>query len=118
MPAMRWARLQVDLNLALRRGAWYRVQEVRSLEVLVDVNHRSLLVPAAFLQVVQTPPRKWTVVPRPANAVRLPEDWKQYAVCPSCGERAPLERRPPVMQCGRCRGTFEVAWKDPYRPKL
>ena len=118
MAGMRWARLKADLNLKLRRGAWYRIQDVGPLEAVVEVNNRPMPVPSAFLQIVETPPRRWTVVPRPANAVRMPDTWKHYAVCPSCRERAPLVRRPPVLECPRCRGIFEVGWDETYSPEL
>ncbi len=110
---MRWARLRVTFELPLRRGAWYRVQDLGPLQTVVEVNNWSLPVPSAFLQVVDTPPRRWTVVPRPVGAVRIPDSWKRYAVCPSCRERVQLERRPSAIQCPRCNGIFDVAWDDP-----
>src|SRR4051812_11661098 len=118
MHRMRWARLKVDLNLQLRRGAWYPIGDVGALQATVQVNKIPLPIPSAFLQIVETPPRKWTVVPRPASARSLPRDWKHYAVCPSCGARAPLERRPAMMQCRRCQGSFEVGWDEKYRPEI
>jgi hypothetical protein len=114
MAGMRWARLRVDLKLPMRRGAWYLIHDLSPLETLVEVNNTPLPVPSAFLQIVETPPRQWTVVPRPAGAVRIPETWTQYVVCPSCRERVQVERRPSVMQCRRCSGTFPVAWDEPY----
>ena len=114
MAGMRWGRLLVDLNLRMRRGAWYRVNDPGPLETLVEVNNTPLPVPSAFLEIVETPPRKWSVVPRPAGAVRMPEEWTRYVVCPSCRERVQLERRPSAIQCPRCRGIFEVAWDEPY----
>ena len=118
MAGMRWARLRVDLNLPLRRGAWYRIHEVGLLQTVLEVNHRPLRVPSAFLQLVETPPRKWTVVPRPAGAVRMPQNWRQYVVCPSCRERVQLERRPSAIQCPRCNGIFEVGWDQPHEAGL
>jgi hypothetical protein len=114
MAGMRWARLRADLKLPMRRGAWYRIQEVHSLETILEVNNASLSVPSPFLQVVETPPRQWTVVPRPAGAVRIPERWTRYLVCPSCRERVLIEHGPSVLRCPRCHGTFEVAWDTPY----
>jgi len=114
MAGMRWARLRVDLKLPLRRGAWYRVHDLGALETAVEVNNTVVPVPSAFLQIVEAPPRKWTVVPRPAGAVRIPEEWTQYVVCPSCRERVQVERRPSAIQCPRCHGIFEVAWDEPY----
>jgi len=115
---MRWARLQVNMNVRMRRGAWYKLRDLGPLEAAVEVNQRVCQVPAAFLQIIESPPRRWTVVPRPPNAVRMPDAWKSYAVCPSCRERAPLQRRPAAMQCPRCRGVFEVGWDETYRPDI
>jgi hypothetical protein len=118
MTAKRWARLRVDLSLPLRRGAWYRIQDLGPLETVVEVNNSPLRIPSPFLQIVETPPRQWSVVQRPAGAVRMPRDWTRYAVCPSCRERVQLERRPSVIQCPRCNGTFAVAWDDPHDSDL
>src|SRR5881397_559044 len=76
-----WARLQADLNCKLRRGAWYRVRELGPLEAVVEVKGKALPVPCAFLKVVEVPPRRWTIVPRPHDAVRYPASWgTRYAV--------------------------------------
>jgi hypothetical protein len=115
---MRWARLRVDLNVRLRRGAWYPIEDVGPLEALISVNRSTLPVPCAFLQIVENPPRRWTVVARPDNAVRIPDDWKRYAVCPRCQTRAQLVRRVPSIQCPRCRGTFDVDWGENYRLEI
>ena len=114
-----WARLQADVNCKLRRGAWYRVRELGPLEAVVEVKGKALAVPCAFLKVVEVPPRRWTIVPRPHDAVRYPAAWgTRYAVCPSCGERAQLEGHPERMVCPRCRGDFAVAWDELYDPGL
>src|SRR5213596_4146238 len=75
VPGMQWGRLQVDVNCALRRGAWYRVARLASLEAILDVNHRPLKVPHYLVQVVSRPPTRWSVVPRPAGAGELPAEW-------------------------------------------
>src|SRR5213082_1336475 len=49
MPGM-WARLAADLNIRLRRGAWYRITQLGPLQAVVEVRGRSLEVPSAFLQ--------------------------------------------------------------------
>ena len=102
--------------VALRRGAWYRVMDVDGLDATVDIGRKPHSVPSFLLQIVAAPPRRWTVVPRPARAVHLPREWKRYGVCPSCRERAPLPVRdePRRMTCMRCRGAFEVAWSEGY----
>ena len=115
MTGLQWARLQADVNCQLRRGAWYRVLKLAPLEVLVDVNRKPLPVPRPFLQIAPTPPRRWTIVPRPKNAPRLPDSWGAgYGVCPSCRNRTQLEGRPSSIRCPRCNGLFEVAWDEPY----
>src|SRR5256885_13598252 len=37
VPALQWARVNADLNLRLRRGAWYRVLELHPLEAGLGV---------------------------------------------------------------------------------
>src|SRR6059058_4549506 len=94
MPGM-WARLQADLNVQLRRGAWYRITQLGPLQAVVEVRGQRLEVPSAFLQVVDSPPRTWSVVARPSDAVHLPRDWgDRYAVCPSCRGRPSIAWRP------------------------
>ena len=115
MKGMQWGRLQVDVNCRLRRGAWYRVKEVASLNAVLDVNRQLLAVPHYLIQVISAPPRRWSVVPRPQNARVLPHDWgATYGVCPSCRERAALRGRPRTMECRRCRGQSEIAWDEAY----
>jgi len=67
-----WARLRADLNVKLRRGAWYRITRLDPLQAVLEVGGRLLEIPSAFLQVIERPPRRWSVVPRPGDAVRLP----------------------------------------------
>ncbi|MGH7700200.1 MAG: hypothetical protein ACREMJ_06755, partial [Gemmatimonadales bacterium] len=70
MVGMQWGRLQADVNCRLRRGAWYRVLRVASLEAVVDVNRKPLPVPRYLLEIISSPPRRWTVVPAPKTARR------------------------------------------------
>src|SRR5205823_4230467 len=60
-----WARVRADQDCPLRRGAWYRVVELTPVEAIVDVNHRLLHIPRAFVQVLPLRPPTWTVVPGP-----------------------------------------------------
>ena len=84
-------------------------------EVVIAVGQRSVSIPRASVQIVPARPHSWSVVPRPSDAVNLPLSWgSKYAVCPSCGERAPLRGQPTEMACPRCKGVFAVAWDDPY----
>ena len=115
MPGLRWGRLQFDVDCRLRRGAWYRVVDVQGMEVVVDVNQRRQQVPLYAMEVVTTPPKRWTVVPTPRPGPRLPKEFRpRYAVCPNCRERAPLRPEIHAMRCDRCRGTYEVDWKENY----
>ncbi len=117
MAGHQWARLRADLDCDLRRGAWYRIIEMARLEVIVDVRGQAVSVPRPFVEILAAPPRRWTVVPRPDNALRLPAHWgPYYGVCPSCGDRAPLLGRPASMRCQRCNGVFAVAWSETYLP--
>jgi len=113
---IQWARLQADVDWGLRRGAWYRVRAVGGLEATVEVGRHPQSVPSFLLQIVTAPPRRWTVVPRPAGAVRMPREWKRYAVCPSCHERVALPARTSTrsLTCDRCRGAFEIDWGEGY----
>jgi len=111
---MAWARLQADLNCNLRRGAWYRLIKADNLAALVDVRGKPVPVMRALLQVSSTPPRKWTVVPRPRNAPRAPGSEAHYAVCPACRERVSLKGRPSRMLCVRCSVEYTVDWDERY----
>jgi Zn finger protein HypA/HybF involved in hydrogenase expression len=83
------------------------------MHAVVHVNQREVPVPRYALEVVTTPPKRWTVVPAPRNA-RVPREMApQYLVCPNCRERTPLQRSRRVA-CPRCRQIFEVDWKEQY----
>ncbi|HXF94861.1 MAG TPA: hypothetical protein VNI61_02045 [Gemmatimonadales bacterium] len=115
MPPVQWARLCVDVQSPLRRGAWYKIVKLGPQDAVVDVKGRAVTVARALLEVVPAPRPRWTVVPSPRNAPRFPPTWgPHYAVCPNCRDRAPLEGRPAGMRCHRCNGFFEVAWNEPY----
>jgi len=115
MTELEWARLKVEGPYPLRRGAWYRVTEFFPDEVVVDVNRKPVTLPLSLLDVRGELPRRWTIVPRPTNAVRLPKSWgERYGVCPSCKSRALLRGSPQTMPCPRCRGVFPVAWDEQY----
>jgi hypothetical protein len=115
MPPQQWARLQTDVNVKLRRGAWYRILKLGPLEAVVEVNRRPVTVARTLLQIVQAPPTRWTIVSAPRNATRVPSSWgERYAVCPACRGRSPIEGHPANMRCTRCNGLFEVAWNEPY----
>src|SRR2546430_15780264 len=71
----------------------------------------------ACLQISSTPPRKWTVVPRPDNVPRKVEMGDRYLVCPSCRDRVPLRGKPSKLLCGRCSVEFAIDWDERYLAK-
>jgi len=114
-----WARLTAVGPHPLRRGAWYRVTVLTNDTVTLEVNGRRVVVSRALTELADHPPGQWTVVPRPPNAsLLLPASWgSHYAVCPSCGNRAPLFGAPSSMGCARCGQSFPVAWNEQYMNK-
>ena len=78
-----WARLRVDVNCALRRSAWYRAVRLTRDNVTLDVSRDRVPVPRRLLQTMFARPARWSVVPRPSDAVNLPSEWgTRYLVCP------------------------------------
>lgn len=113
MSSAQWARILNDQAAQLRRGAWYRVVRLTPAEAVLDINGRPTSVPRPSIQIVPMPPTRWTVVPRPKNASRMPLTWgARYGVCPNCRERARLELRVVSMRCPRCNGHFDIGWDD------
>jgi hypothetical protein len=111
-----WARPKAEAPCPLRRGAWYPVTRSATDSVVVVVNQRRVVVPRSAVEFLDTPPRRWTVVHRPANATILPPQiWgDHYAVCPGCTHRAPLFMAPQTMACPRCGERSPVAWDGAY----
>ena len=111
-----YARLREDINLKLRRGAWYKVLKVMGLHTILEVNARPVSVTTALLEIVNRPPPRWTVVAqRPSGAKKAPPSLaERYGVCPSCGERASLPRHVRRLRCSYCKWEFEVAWDEAY----
>src|SRR5437870_8071893 len=108
-----WARLQVDVNCRVRRGAWYRVADLTSAEARLDVNREQIPVPRTSLKIVTAPPQHWTIVARPHDARSLPVQWgDKYAVCPGCRNRMELKGAPHTMRCARCECVFRVGWEE------
>ena len=104
LPAERWARLREGVRRCqLRRGAWYPVLSLGSDEAVVVVRHQSVIVPPSYLEIVNTRPSKWTVIPQ-----------ERYAVCPNCAERVALGSRPERMRCWRCAGVFDFELEHEY----
>jgi hypothetical protein len=114
-PAFHWARLKVDAASQLRRGAWYRIIKLTSVEATLNVKGTPVAVPRAQLQLSSEPVLRWSVVPAPRGAPRFPSAWgPRYAVCPNCRDRARLLGQPTTMRCHRCNGLFAVAWDESY----
>src|SRR5437588_12093059 len=84
-----WARLRVEADVGLRRGAWYRVTRFTPSEVFLDVQRVPIGVPRRLLEVVLGRPLRCSVVPRPRDVSTLPAQLDSpYAVCPVCRTRA------------------------------
>lgn len=102
-----------DVDVRLRRGAWYRVLEEKDLEVVIEVGGRPKAFLKAMIEIVDRPYPKWTVVRAPKGVPRASLG-DPYGVCPSCGERAKLPRRAKRLKCPACKWEFEVAWDEGY----
>src|SRR5439155_24245836 len=91
MQAFQWARLKENVKTPLRRGAWDRILKLTSMEATVDVKGKPVSVPRGELQLSPTAAQRWSVVPAPKNAPRVPATWgARYAVCPNCLDRATM----------------------------
>lgn len=113
--AGQWARVRVDVNCNVRRGAWYEVVKLTPDAAVLDIGRGFLTVARSSLQIVPLRPLRWSIVPRPQNAVRIPPTWgSRYAVCPNCSQRTSLGGQPTELQCPKCNGVFAVAWHDPF----
>ena len=111
--AMLFARLQADVPLNLRRGAWYRVLELTDLQAVIDVNRRRIGVLRAWLEIQRRPPQRWSVVEGSKDNRKAPPPLRgTYGVCPNCRARAPLPKRTRTLECRRCQQEFEVNWTE------
>jgi hypothetical protein len=111
-----WARLRLDVNCGLRRGAWYRVDSLSPFETIVSVSGEPRPLSRRLLEIRSARPRHWTIV-RQRTAFPRPAEWPAapYAVCPGCGSRVTLPpRRVTKLTCSRCLGSFRVAWDEAY----
>jgi hypothetical protein len=110
-----WGRLRTDLDVQLRRGAWYKVLKVEGLEATIEVNLRPYTILKGLLELSAKPPVRWTVVPVPQHVKHAPaKPGESYGVCPSCTQRAALPRRAERYTCPRCRRDYAVAWDERY----
>ena len=106
----------MDADFGLRRGAWYRVVALTTDTIMLDVRGQAVELPRLAIEIVDSLPFQWAVVPRPRSAsIMIPASWgKHYGVCPHCAHRAPLFGAPAVLQCSGCGLTFAVAWEERY----
>src|SRR2546426_9173305 len=84
------------------------VKKLGPREALLDVLGEAIDVPRPFLDIISSPPHRWSVVPRPKNPARFP-GVTEYGVCPNCRERVPLSERLASMRCRHCNEVFDVA---------
>jgi hypothetical protein len=117
MPSSLFARLQADVDLKIRRGAWYRVLDLGDLEAVIEVNKRPMTVLRAMLEIQQRPPLRWTVVAHPTGGRKKAELGVEYGVCPSCRTRAPMPKKARALECPRCKQEYEVNWGEAYLKK-
>jgi hypothetical protein len=104
-----WARVVGDVNVRVRRGAWYEVIRLTPDAALLDVNRRTLNVPRSTVQVQTVRPREWSIVARPYDAMDIPLSWgSRYGVCPRCSQRASVKDQHVEMQCPGCGGVFSI----------
>ena len=104
-----WARVMGDVNVNVRRGAWYEVTRLTHEAATLDVHHEARSVPRSSVEIVTARPRRWSIVERPYDAVDLPMSWgARYAVCPQCSHRAQVVRGFTQMPCSRCGESFAV----------
>jgi len=107
-----WARLLTPGRLGLRAGAWYSVVGRTPNDVQVAVRGRTVTVSRTFVELRDTPPSEWTVVP-PAGGR------DSYIVCPGCRHRAQLpDRHVDTMRCPRCNAAFGIAWGATRAPSV
>ncbi len=104
-----WARVAGDVNVGVRRGAWYQVMRLTTDAAWLDVFQRTRSVPRDSLEIVTVRPDVWSVVARPYDAVDLPFKWgSHYGVCPRCSRRAALPEHAAEMECPACGRVFPL----------
>ena len=116
----KWARARGAGAHGLRRGAWYLVvNDAQPSVVILNVRKQNVPVPRSMIDIRTGSPDAWSVVQwqesqRGATLAGQQRLGLRYAVCPACGERAPLD--PPKvaeLTCAQCGGTFGVEWDRP-----
>ncbi len=113
--AILFARLQADVPIKMRRGAWYRVIELSDLQAVLDINHRKVGVLRAWLEIQQRPPQYWSVVHGSEENRKAPPPLRgMCGVCPNCRARAPLPKKTTVrsLECKKCEKEFDINWAE------
>lgn len=111
--AILFARVQADVPLKLRKGAWYRVIEINDLQAVIEVNRRPVGVLRAWLEIRDRPPQRWAVVEGSKDNHKAPPPLRgTYGVCPNCRARTPLPKRAKSHQCMKCGREFEINWEE------
>ena len=111
--AMLFARVQDDVPLKLRKGAWYRVLEMNDLQAVIEVNRRKVGVLRAWLEIRDRPPQRWAVVEGSKHNSKAPPPLRgTYGVCPNCRARTPLPKRARAYLCKKCGQEFEIDWAE------
>ena len=112
--AIMFARIQADVPVKLRRGAWYRVLHLDDLQAVIEVNRRRVGVLRAWLEIQPRPPQRWSVVEGSKDNRKAPPPLRgTYGVCPNCRARAPLPKRTArSFECKKCRREFEIDWDE------
>ena len=112
--AMMFARIQADVPVKLRRGAWYRVLKLDDLQATIEVNRRPVGVLRAWLELKERPPQRWGVAEGPKENRKVPPHLRgTYGVCPNCRARAPLPKKQVrTLECAKCRQEFEIDWAE------
>ena len=111
--AMLFARIQADVPVKLRRGAWYRVLKLDDLQATIEVNRRPVGVLRAWLEIKERPPQRWGIAEGSKENRKVPPHLRgTYGVCPNCRARTPLPKKARAHQCKKCGQEFEIDWAE------
>lgn len=110
-----WAVARPLTEPMLRQGAWYPIVNRGSDFVVVEVHRQHVTVPTHCVEVRSSRPDRFTVVYRSradTNPARhtFADLGRQYAVCPTSGDRLRLLGQPEQLRCPTCGHHGLVAW--------
>src|SRR5947207_13780667 len=98
--AMLFARVQDDVPLKLRKGAWYRVLEINDLQAVIEVNRRKVGVLRAWRAIRDPPPQRWAGVEGSKNNTKAPPPpGGRSRAAPHCRARARLAKHATTAAC-------------------